>query len=589
MNSISKFLIHEEKISLFFVFVAGLLLTFFETIGIGSIGVYALVIIDPETLYSKIEYDPLLDFIKSKSQIYFIILISVLLVLIFLLKNLYIIFYTYLETEIFKKILIRNSLKIYNIYLERDYIFHVKNNPQKLINNINSTLKMSINYLFVSFALFREILFILILAGGLFFFNWKFSLLVFFILSIITYLIIFFLKQKILQYGLNIIESGKEILKNLNEGIRSIKFSKLLKSFSFLIKDYRKNIYIRENNQQKHSIITKIPKLILEVSSVLILVLTSIFLIITIEEKNQVASYLAIISLIFIRMIPAFTNLNALINNLKFCKPAFNIILKEFNEKTIERNIFDEEKFDLIKKNMINYEIKFENINYEYDLDGEKKLAVKNVSIQINKNEIIGIAGPSGSGKTTLIDIIVGLLKPTAGKITINNKEINLYNNSYWQNLISYVPQDTVLNNTTILENIAYGIEKNKIDLNLVKNCIEKSQLNEYIDNLSGGFLTITQDLGKNLSGGQKQRIGLARALYRKPQILILDESTNSLDETNEKIIMRDLAKINDMTLIIIAHKFSSIQNCDKVYYFENGKLIKSGPPETIKKYFYEK
>ena len=108
---------------------------------------------------------------------------------------------------------------------------------------------MSINYLFVSFALFREILFILILVGGLFFFNWKFSLLVFFILSIITYLIIFFLKQKILQYGLNIIESGKEILKNLNEGIRSIKFSKLLKSFSFLIKDYRKNIYIRENIQ----------------------------------------------------------------------------------------------------------------------------------------------------------------------------------------------------------------------------------------------------------------------------------------------------------------------------------------------------
>lgn len=589
MNSISKFLIHEEKISLFFVFVAGLLLTFFETIGIGSIGVYALVIIDPETLYSKIEYDPLLDFIKSKSQVYFIILISVLLVLIFLLKNLYIIFYTYLETEIFKKILIRNSLKIYNIYLERDYIFHVKNNPQKLINNINSTLKMSINYLFVSFALFREILFILILVGGLFFFNWKFSLLVFFILSIISYLIIFFLKQKILQYGLNIIESGKEILKNLNEGIRSIKFSKLLKSFSFLIKDYRKNIYIRENNQQKHSIITKIPKLILEVSSVLILVLTSIFLIITIEEKNQVASYLAIISLIFIRMIPTFINLNALINNLKFCKPAFNIILEEFNEKTIERNIFNEEKFDLIKKNMINYEIKFENINYEYDLDGEKKLAVKNVSIQINKNEIIGIAGPSGSGKTTLIDIIVGLLKPTAGKITINNKEINLYNNSYWQNHISYVPQDTVLNNTTILENIAYGIEKDKIDLNLVKNCIEKSQLNEYINSLSSGFLTITEDLGKNLSGGQKQRIGLARALYRKPQILILDESTNSLDETNEKIIMRDLAKINDMTLIIIAHKFSSIQNCDKVYYFENGKLIKSGPPETIKKYFYEK
>ena len=588
MKSFSKFLIYEEKINLTLIFFAGLLLTFLETIGIGSIGFYALVIIDPETLYSKIEYDPLLNFIKQKSQIYFISLRSVLLILIFLIKNLYIIFYTYLETEIFKKILIRNSLKIYNIYLERDYIYHIKNNPQKLINNINSTLKMAINYLFLSFALFREFLFIIILVGGLFFFNWKFSLLVFFVLGIISYLIIFFLKEKISQYGLKIIESGKDILKNLNEGIRSIKFSKLLKSFSFLIKDYKKSIFIRENNQQKHSILTKFPKLILEVSSILILVLTSIFLVITIEEKSQVAAYLTIISLIFIRMIPTFINLNTLINNLKFFKPAFNIIIEEFDKEIINQDISQEKKFNLNEKIISNFLIEFKNINYEYELNDEKKSAVKNVSIQINNNELIGIAGPSGSGKTTLIDIIAGLLKPSSGKIMINGDEVNLFNNSRWQNLISYVPQDTILNNATILENIAYGIEKDKIDFDLINNCINKSQLNGYIDNLPDGVLTVIEDLGKNLSGGQKQRIGLARALYREPKILILDEFTSSLDATNEKMIMQDLTKMNNMTLIIIAHKFTSIQNCDKVYYFESGKLIKQGLPQDLKNYFYE-
>ena len=588
LNMLNYFLISEEKKQLALLFIAGLVFVVFETVGLGAVGLYAAVIIDPDAVSSKISFMNMDDLINSVSYKSFVIIISISLVLIFFFKNIYLIFYTYLETQATKKILTRNSLKLYDIYLSKNYLFHINNNPQKLVNNINSTLKMSINFIFYFLNLIREILFITVLIIGLFIINWKYSIIVFLVLSFFSLILSIFFLILLSIYGENIIDSGKGILKNLNEGIRSIKFSKLLKNFSYLIENYNRSLLQRENYQQKYSILTKLPKFFLEVSSILILVITTIFLIDFIENKNQLATMLALISLIFIRLIPSFIKLNSVINDLKFCKPAYDIILEEYTED------FKRSKLNEIKKaNPINNEnlfpIKLKKINFQYleEDDNPKKLILGDLSIEIEKQKMIGIAGKSGAGKTTLVDIIVGFLKPLSGNITLNDIETNLYNNSEWQNLIGYVPQETILNNATILENVAYGIDKKNIDRDLVIECLKKSQLIDFINSLPDKLDTVIEDLGKNISGGQKQRFGLARALYRQPKLLILDEPTSSLDHFNEQKILEDLIQLKDkFSIIIIAHKYSSIKYCDKVYYLKNGQLVNSGNPNTIKNLF---
>lgn len=588
LNMPNYFLISKEKKQLAVLFIAGLVLVVFETIGLSAVGLYAVVIIDPDIVSSKISFMNIDDLINLVSYKSFVIIISISLVLIFFFKNIYLIFYTYLETQVTKKILTRNSLKLYDIYLSKNYLFHIKNNPQKLINNINSTLKMSINFIFFFLKLIREILFIAILIIGLFIINWKYSIIVFLVLSFFSLILSIFLRKRLTIYGENIIDSGKGILKNLNEGIRSIKFSKLLKNFSYLIENYNRSLLQRENYQQKYSILTKLPKFFLEVSSILILVITTIFLIDFVEDKKQLATMLALISLIFIRLIPSFINLNSVINDLKFCKPAYDVILEEYIED-LKKNKLNEMK----KTNPINNEnffpIKLNKINFQYlkEDDNTKKLILGDLSIEIEKQKMIGIAGKSGAGKTTLVDIIVGFLKPLSGNITLNDIETNLYNNSEWQNLIGYVPQETILNNATILENVAYGIDKKNIDRDLVIECLKKSQLINFTNSLPDKLDAVIEDLGKNISGGQKQRFGLARALYRQPKLLILDEPTSSLDHFNEQKILEDLLQLKDkFSIIIIAHKYSSIKYCDNVFYLKNGRLVNSGNPSMIKNLF---
>ena len=184
--------------------------------------------------------------------------------------------------------------------------------------------------------------------------------------------------------------------------------------------------------------------------------------------------------------------------------------------------------------------------------------------------------GESGSGKTTLVDLIIGLLNPSSGSFEINGNNIRLFNLKEWHKIIGYVPQDIFLNNSTIKENIAYGVKADLIDEKKVKRCIEKVQLQSYLKSLPLGINEIISDMGKNMSGGQKQRIGIARALYNDAKILVLDEATSSLDYENEQKIMKDIKIMSkDVTILIIGHKFSTMRNCDKIYSMQSGKIVK--------------
>jgi len=216
--------------------------------------------------------------------------------------------------------------------------------------------------------------------------------------------------------------------------------------------------------------------------------------------------------------------------------------------------------------------IKIKNLKYKYS---EKlNYILNNINLNISKGEFIGIIGSSGSGKSTLVDLLMGLLTPSSGEICIDNININ-DDKSSWQRKIGYVPQNIFLIDDSIKNNIAFGIEGDKIDELKLNKAIEESQLKAFINSLEIGFETKVGERGAQISGGQLQRIGIARALYNDPEILILDESTASLDTLTENGIMDSINKLKgEKTIIMISHRFSSLKDCDKIYEIRDGKIL---------------
>ena len=203
-------------------------------------------------------------------------------------------------------------------------------------------------------------------------------------------------------------------------------------------------------------------------------------------------------------------------------------------------------------------------------------------SININKGDFVGIVGETGSGKSTLINLLTGLLNPTAGKLEVD--ELNIHSNLVsWHKKIGYVPQSIYLLDDSIKKNIAFGLEDKDINDNLVKHAIIKANLNELVEKLPNGMDTIVGEKGIKFSGGQQQRIGIARSLYHDPEILILDEATSSLDLSTEKKIMQSIQSLKGKkTLIVVTHRLSTVQHCDNVFYISNGKIIKQGSPKEV-------
>jgi ABC-type multidrug transport system fused ATPase/permease subunit len=304
----------------------------------------------------------------------------------------------------------------------------------------------------------------------------------------------------------------------------------------------------------------------------------SLLIFILISSYNSYSSVLPIIG-VFVaaafRMLPSINRIMSSLQTFKYFESSLEILYDE--KKSLKAEYVD-------KKN--NFEYKFDNNikldNVDFSFDNPNKLILNNLCLEINKGDYIGIIGTSGSGKSTLIDLILGLIQPTSGKIKIDNFELS--NNSFnWSKLIGYVPQTIFLTDDSILNNIAFGVAESEIDFSLVNRILKETQLFSFINSLEDGLLTMVGERGVRLSGGQRQRIGIARALYSSPEILILDEATSALDSDTEALILDELLRFKrNKTIIVIAHRLSTLTNCDKIIEISNGVIVKSGPPNNF-------
>jgi ABC-type multidrug transport system fused ATPase/permease subunit len=519
----------------------------------------------------------LFNFLGHFTQNKLVILGMSLLVFVFIIKNSFLLFLSTRQASFIAKLSGEISLKLFKGYLNQPYSFHLNRNSSTLLRNLQGEIIQFTNVSQAFIILASELsmvlasIFVLVIIepiGAIF--------LAFFL---ITFTLIFhkITKNKLIKWGKQRQDTDGEINLNLTQGLTGIKVLKITNSEKFF---YEK---VNEQNNKRVIVVTKqialqyVPRLYLELLSIIGL---SGLVIILVFQNKPIMVLLPVIS-IFVaaafRMIPSVNRIMAGFQTIRYAQPVIELLYNEFeiiNKETIQ---IDNQNNDYFTFNDL---IEINKLYFKYSSNGNT--TISDISLKIKKGESVGFIGPSGSGKSTLIDLILGLLKPNQGDIFIDGLSLknNLHN---WQKIIGYIPQTIFLIDDSIKNNIAFGIDNDIINIERLNNVIIQAQLESLILTLPNGIDTIVGEAGVRLSGGQRQRIGIARALYNNPEILVLDEATSSLDIETEKEVMKSIDAFHNLkTIIIVAHRLSTVKYCDKIYCLEKGEITKEGSPSDI-------
>ena len=524
---------------------------------INKLGIFSIIL-------RKIPVDNLL-LLLGIFFIFFIILSSYLRIKTLKFKN-----------KLASNITIDLSTSIYSIILERPYEWHIKNNSSKLLGNLTKDIDQT--YFIISEILVLAVNLVIALCISCYLLiTW--SKLMIFLISflVLTYLIIFIKSRNILYKAGKSISLNYEInLKSIQDSIAGIKDIIINKSYKFF-----KNSYLKSYSEYRNSVVTvsnltQIPRYYFEAFVIILIILISIFLEFSGYKIYSQLPIIGTITLGFYKLLPVFQSIFRSISNIKsnmYSLSRLDSYLADIKISKEKSNILnDKNQYNNLYK-FNDYKIRIDSLYFKYV---NKKNVLNDINLTINQGEKVAIVGPSGSGKSTLGDIILGLLKPNNGFVYIN--DIDLFNSkstlNQWQYLISHVPQFIYLSDSTIDANIAFGIPKKKIDKSKLITAIKKSQLEDVIENLPQGLETKIGERGIKLSGGQIQRIGIARSLYKMPKIILLDEATSSLDNKTEAEVMKSIYELSrEITVIIIAHRLTTVKKCDKIFFLEKGKL----------------
>ena len=498
--------------------------------------------------------------------IFFLFLIFILqfLKLLFLLLN------SKIQSNLINNISSFISKNLFNNFIHQDYSFFLKNNSSILINKIlNETQHLINSCLSGLFIILSEFLIMLSMCALLFYYDPKSFLLSFSSLFLFSLIFIFMTKKNIFHLSKTRQEYQALCIKELQEGFRAIKDIKMFnKEKEFFLKFNNKiNTYSKCAATTQY--ISTLPRLFLEFITILVILFLVVFLFSSGSTLSDILVLLALYAVAAFRILPSINRLLTSYQSLSFGLLSLDTIYNDYkffsNNETKNLIVLESKKIFLKKS------IDLKNITFVYP--GSNKVILNNVSLSITANTTVGIIGESGSGKTTLIDIIVGLLKPSSGKILVDGKEIN-FDEYKWSNNIGYVPQNIYLLDDSIKKNIAFGYQDFHID---EKNIIFSSNISEidgFVKLLPEKYDTIIGEAGVNLSGGQKQRIGIARAFYNNSNFIVLDEATSSLDFQTEEKIMSNIFKIKESkTILISGHKLSLLKNCDYIYEVKNGEV----------------
>jgi ATP-binding cassette, subfamily B, bacterial PglK len=537
-----------------------------EVFGLGIL-IPALTLLVDQQSYENIE---LLRFIRglfsNVSHETFLIIFLLSIIVLYFIKTTFLVFLTHKQNRFLSNVSAYISNNLFISYLNQNYSFHLDRNASDLIKNIQVEIKylhtflLSIITICIEGGLVTSVILTLIYIEPL----GAISIGLFFLTLSITFFQ--FTKRKLNSWGELRQSLDSEVSRFALEGLGGIKELLILDRTDFFIEKFIDKNYTMARINSNHGTISQMPRFFLELTTILGLVGFIIIMIIQDKEIGTLITTLGVFVAASFRMIPSLNRIIAAFQALKFYYPSVDTFFNELkNYSLLQKKVdFEEKQFSFKSK------LEFINVSFSYNND---KNILHNINLSINKGETIGFIGESGSGKSTLVDLMTGLHNPTKGLINIDKDE-RIIHSKYWKKQIGYVSQSIYLTDDTIANNIALSIPNDKINHKRIEEVIKHVQLENFIKSLKQGINTRTGERGVQLSGGQRQRIGIARALYHNPEILILDEATSSLDTDTEIKVMKSISKLKGKkTIIIIAHRHSTLKDCDKIFMIENGRV----------------
>lgn len=561
---IKSLLNKKQKYSL----VVLIILLFFgmvlEVFGLGILLPIISILIDKNIQNDKFHINEIKSYFDYLPENEFLFFALLFLVIVYSIKSFFLIYLTYKQNRFLSNITAFISESLFSRYLFQPYSFFLNDNVSRLSKNI----QVEVNY----FSIFLKSLIILFVEGGLvlsilltlIIIEPTGALILGLLFSILSLLFNLLTKNKLKYYGTlrqELDSKTSKIVLETFEGIKTVMVKNLSNYYS---KEFNKISYQKARVNSNQLTLSMLPRYYFELVSIFCLVGFIILLTSIGKDSSSLLATLSIFVAAVFRVIPSLNRIIASMQSTKFYNSSVNIIHNELNSL---KNSKDE------IENKLNFKksIKIQNLDFKYN----DKYVLKNISLEIKKNETIGIIGESGSGKSTLVDLIIGIHNPSNGEVSVDGKNI-LFSKNSWFSKIGYVNQDVFLIDDSIRNNITLGDSNDQISEEKINKAIEQSELSKFVNGLKEGIQTKVGDKGIQLSGGQKQRLGIARALYRNPEVLIFDEATSALDLKTESRILSTIKNLqNNKTIIIVSHRPSSLNFCDKIYEIKNTKCNK--------------
>lgn len=568
INKIFSLLEDKEKSQFSKLVILMFLASILETLGIASILPLINFLTDQEKSINFLENFFIdLTFFGNNYMIFLICIIFS----VYLVKNIFLSFYYWFENRFSYNTRFNLGVRLYKGYLDSPYKFHLKNNSSILVTKIVQETAIFGSAIMSLSTLITEILVVIGITLLLLIIK---PYETFYVITIIlsVSLIFYFLTKKItFNLGKQLVATQKSKMKILNESLRSLQEIIIFRVSKYFYKLFKSKSMEVSELGYKMSFINRMPKIWFEMVAVIIISFIIIYSTLQNESTISILGILGIFFLSALKIIPSVNKILVSLQSIRYSETAV-ISLSDDIKVFQDQKIPSKENIKLKKLNFEN-NIIFKNIGFKFTSDSEEIL--KNINFKIKKNEFIAIVGKTGSGKTTFLNLLMGLLEPTSGQITVDDRDI--YNDvEKWRSNLGFVPQNINLLDDSLKKNIAYGLVDNLISEVKIKKSIELSQLSTFLENSKEQLDRSIGESGIKISGGQKQRIAIARALYNNPEILIFDEPTSSLDPVTTSKLFDTLKKLNnEKTIILVSHDIRDFSIFDKVYEIKNQSIVK--------------
>jgi ABC-type multidrug transport system fused ATPase/permease subunit len=581
LKKILDFLTPVEKKQAFLLLILILCMALLDVIGIASVLPFIAVLSNPEL----IETSAALNYLYQASSILGVVsnkqFMLVLGVAVFLLLIISLILRSFTAYAQVRYALMREysiGARLIRGYLHKHYGWFLNRNSADLHKTILSGVSEIINETIIpGINLVVHSIVTLTILTLLFVVNYKLALAILLIFAISYGTIFFFMKNILLKMGSDRLQANEDRFIAVNEAFGAIKEVKVGRLEKVFVDRFSKPAKIYASRQSMAVAISAVPRYFIEGIAFGGMILLILVLMMRGDMFSNILPIIVLYTFAGYRLIPSLQQIYVAFTQLRFSSATLDSMhkdLKNFSSLEVTSNT--------ITNMQLSKSITLANISFDYP--DSKKSSLKNINLFIPAFKKVGIIGATGSGKTTLIDIILGLLDPKQGTLSVDGNIINFKNKQSWQKSIGYVPQQNYLVDNSIAANIAFGIDLKNINHQSVEQAAKIANLHDFIMNeLPNNYNTIVGERGVRLSGGQRQRIAIARALYRKPQVLILDEATSALDGLTEQTVMEAMHNLkNKITTILITHRLSAVKNCDIIFVLEQGELKDQGSYEEL-------